>query len=136
MKKLNELTDEQYAAVLEDARRLGAEHGRNAASWWEQDAIGGRASSRVDTKETARRVLQGIDDGDPLILDSLPNPNLSGEWADDMTPARLLAELGIEDTDGPMLGGLADLCTEYEDAARLAVEDEIARLCKSHLRNR
>lgn len=135
MKNLSDLTDEQYRALLDDARSLGEQHGRNAASWWEQDAIGGRASG--DTRAVARRVLRGINDGDPEILDSLPCPNLSGEWADGMTPAELFAYLDIEVPDDhesdPFNQWSDEICSEYETGASQGAQDEVARLCKSHL---
>lgn len=52
------------------ASDLGRDHGESAAAWWEQDALGGRATE--DTTATAERVLRGIEDGDPLVLDALP----------------------------------------------------------------
>lgn len=58
-------------AVL-DAEDVGVEHGASAADWWQQEVLGGRATG--DAVSTARRVLQGLEDGDPEILDALPGP--------------------------------------------------------------
>lgn len=58
-------------AVLQ-AGDIGREHGAAAAEWWEQDSIGGRAAG--DTTAMARRVVRGIEDGDPAVLDCLPGP--------------------------------------------------------------
>ncbi|MFG2043952.1 DUF4314 domain-containing protein [Dactylosporangium sp. NPDC048998] len=58
-------------------RAVGAADGADAAEWWVQDTLGGRASG--DTAATARRILTGIDDGDPAILDTLPGTNAG--WA-------------------------------------------------------
>lgn len=54
------------------AREVGREHAKNAAAWWQQGALGGRATG--DSAAVARRVLQGLDDGDPAIIDMLPGP--------------------------------------------------------------
>ena len=75
------------------------------------------------------RILKGIQDGDPVVLDNLTTPNLSGEWADDPTPQTLADDLGIETDDDR----LDDLCTLWEDAAHRAFWDEIERTCKYHL---
>lgn len=122
------MTDQEWTDLEAEAATLGKEAGENAAAWWQQNAIGGRATG--DTLETARRVLQGLEDGDPETLDALPFPNLSGEWADDPTPATLYAELGItaeDDTDDMAL------CDAWQDAASSAVQSEVERLCREHL---
>jgi hypothetical protein len=48
------------------------------------------------TKLDAERLLIGLLDGDPEILDELPSPRLSGEWADDPRPSDLFAEAGVD----------------------------------------
>lgn len=64
-----------------DARKLGEDAGRAAASW----TLDGNAS-----REHYERLARMMDDGDPALEDCLPaRPNLSGEWADAMTPRRL-----------------------------------------------
>lgn len=128
-----ELTTAEWEKIVKEAAQEGTRAGVNAAAWWEQDAIGGRTSSRDNTKETARRVLAGIEDGDPEILDSLPCPNLSGGWADAMTPARLLDCLGV-DAESVTPEEESEICEAWEMAARDAVGDEIARLCAQHLK--
>lgn len=108
------------------AAKIGREHGRNAAGWWEQDAIGGRATG--DVRPAALRTLSGIEDGDPEILDSLPGPDLSGQWADGYSSRDLYTELSVDgiDDDG-------SLCDAYEMAFSEAVHDEIARMCREVL---
>jgi hypothetical protein len=96
-----------FGSILEDARKLGAEHGRAAGSW----VIDGNTS-----RETARAILDGWEDCDPQIMDMMPAP-LSGEWADSMTPARLLYEL----TDG--VGEYVHTDDELHDAACAAYEE-------------
>ena len=56
-----------WAATLARLRAMGAEAGHRAAEWWAQDTIGARATG--DVRATARRILAGIDDGDPAVLD-------------------------------------------------------------------
>ena len=75
------------------------------------------------------RILKGIQDGDPEVLDQLITPNLSGEWADDPTPQTLANDLGIE-TDDDRLDGL---CTLWEDAAHQAFWGEIEQTCRYYL---
>ncbi|MEU9511028.1 DUF4314 domain-containing protein, partial [Micromonospora sp. NPDC048170] len=52
-----------WAAALQRMRAAGTEAGRTAAEWWAQDTITARAGG--DTRLAARRILAGIDDGDP-----------------------------------------------------------------------
>ncbi|WP_018352041.1 hypothetical protein [Longispora albida] len=53
--------------VMREVGRAGA---ANVAAGWAQHTIGGSASG--DVQATARRVLTGIDDSDPAVLDALP----------------------------------------------------------------
>src|SRR5215216_5766452 len=89
--------------AIEQAAKIGREHGANAASWWEQDALGGRATH--DTRYTAEAVLKGLEDGDPAILDSLPQPDLSGQWADGYSSQDLLSDIGLNDGDASFFEG-------------------------------
>lgn len=126
------MTDKEYEAWRKAAEELGAEAGKNAADWWEQDAIGGRATR--SERECAELTLRGLDDGDPLVLDSLPCPNLSGEWAGDPTPRSLAEELGFNPdgyNDGPEI--LSDLCDAWQDAASDAVVSAVESHCRSYL---
>jgi hypothetical protein len=126
------LTDAQYDAAIAEATRIGGEHGRNAAEWWEQDVIGGRTTG--DPKPTARRVLDGMRNGDPMILDSLPRPDLSGEWADGYTPANLVEdiEFKLDRAHEPDFDKYEDctddLCQAYEDVFIEVVWDRLIEL--------
>jgi hypothetical protein len=104
---LRDDTDLYYAA-----RAAGAEHGRAAASWY----FNGNTSV-----ETFSRVLRGIDEGDPAVLDTFPASPLSGEWADDPTPASVLESLELE-PDDPRADEAID---NYEDAFYEAVHHAI-----------
>ncbi|WP_019030719.1 DUF4314 domain-containing protein [Salinispora arenicola] len=69
-----------WTAILARLRALGAEAGRGAADWWAQDTLGGRATG--DVRPAARRILAGIDDGDPAVLDGLPTFTPPTRWHD------------------------------------------------------
>lgn len=76
--------------AVKEAENLGKRHGENAAQWVIQDSWGGRVASIKQSEENARAFLKGIEEGDPMIMDSYSPPNLSGEWADSMTESALL----------------------------------------------
>jgi hypothetical protein len=79
-------------------------------------------------------VLDGIDDGDPEILETLPYADLSGQWADGVTPQTLCEHVGIDDDDDDtqaMLGG--DLCDAYEEGFNTAAGDAVAKACRAVL---
>lgn len=59
-----------------EAFRVGYERGQAAGSW----VIDGNTSEK-----TARHILNGIEEGDPVVLDMAPAP-LSGEWAGESIP--------------------------------------------------
>ena len=103
------------------ATALGANAGRAAASW---------VTDGNTTPATYRRILQGIEDGDPEVLDACRTPDLSGEYAGDPTPRTLADELGLEDGDDDWLD---DCCTAYEVAASQSFWDELERVCRLQL---
>ncbi|MFJ6167241.1 DUF4314 domain-containing protein [Micromonospora orduensis] len=70
----------EWAATLRRMRAAGTEAGQTAAEWWAQDTIGTRVSG--DTRLTARRILAGIHDADPAVLDTLPHFSSGGESVD------------------------------------------------------
>ena len=128
---------DKYTAALDYARKLGAQHGTNAAAWYAQDAFGGRVARGAD--ESTRRILAGIADGDPAILDTFPVADLSGEWAGMMTGPELVEDaIGeadiFEDEDGNLPGEyhdwFADICDAYESAFSGAAADEIERAAR------
>lgn len=104
------------------AAEIGARHGKAAASWF----FDGNTST-----ETYRRILAGIEDHDPEILDSLPSHGLSGEMADGYSSRDLERELGIDpDTETEDFGDISDA---YETAFNEAVQHEIERIARLHL---
>ncbi|MEV0133687.1 DUF4314 domain-containing protein [Dactylosporangium sp. NPDC050688] len=62
--------------LLDALRIVGGTDGVDAAEWWTQNTLGGRAGG--DTTVRARRILAGIEDGDPAILDTLPSAD--ADW--------------------------------------------------------
>src|SRR6266542_7019281 len=87
--------DAAWQHTLAVLRQAGQNAGADAADWWAQDTVGGRATG--DSTATARAVLAGIDDGDPAVLDALPVCDLSGQWADTPTEADLYAHAAPPD---------------------------------------
>lgn len=121
---------------LVTARNMGKEVGANFAHWVAQDTFGGRVTR--NHKEAARAVLESIESCDYIHMD-VRLPNLSGEYADEMTPTKLLedvlwhtdAERG-EHTD-EVEEALDDICTEWEDGVRMGYEWQLSQLAKSVL---
>ena len=113
------------------AIRLGREQGENAAGWWIQENGGGRDTRPAkDLVAMAERILAGLDDGDPEILDGIPAPDLSGQWADGLTPRGLLDWIGADPDSTRAAEAESDLCDAYEDAFSRAATDAITK----HLR--
>ena len=108
--------DKLVDQAIAEAEKLGKAHGINAAQWAIQDSWGGRVSSPQDYK-AAKAFLDGAEAGDPAILDQFTPPNLSGEWADSMTPRSLIEEV----TEGEIM-----LTEEEADAVFQAYETEAA----------
>jgi len=109
---------------IEAARKLGREHARNVASW---------AADGNSDPEHIRRVLRMLDDGDAAAWDYLPEPpNLSGEWADGLTPAKLLDELDVPvGADDAARDELVDaICNAYEEG----VSEAFGPACEEELR--
>ncbi len=71
--------------------------------------------------EAYARILKGIEDCDPEVMDMQPSP-LSGEWAGDPTPDSLGKEWGLEgDT-------LSEACDIFEQAYSEAFWAEVERV--------
>ena len=110
-----------YDHAIAKAAEIGAEHGHNAATWFETD--------------NPAAILQMLEDGDPIVYASLPQPDLSGQWADGYTPAQLSADTDMYVAyDGSEPDeALSELCDAYEEAFSMAVEAEVGRVCRYHL---
>lgn len=118
------------------ARNLGREHGANTAHWVAQDTFGGRCTR--DHKAKARAVLESIESCDHMHMD-VTLPNLSGVYADGLTPQRLLEDV-LWQTDArrgmhvqEVEEALDDICQAYEDGVTEGYEWQLATLAKSTL---
>jgi len=112
------------AELRNKATGLGQRHGRGSAEWY------------FDRSEPSRddylRVLKGIEDGDPAILDTFVSGSLSGEWADDMTPRSLFDELDMTDSQIITLGD--EVCEAFEQGFNSAYQDKVVETCQYHLK--
>lgn len=117
-----------WGQVLDALRFAGAQAGRSAADWWAQDTVGGRASG--DTAGTARKILTGIDDGDPAVLDTLPTVDLP---ATDGEPDFYTAAVA---DSGPGWSELAaaeqqEALDAYRHGADTAITDRVTDHCRA-----
>lgn len=136
------MTRKTFGALRADARREGEKAGKRAgASFFDGNT----------DDATYARVLAGIDDGDPEILDALPMLDLSGQWADGDTDRDVLDLIGVvyeedgDDVEGDevktnddgdeVVGveGQNDLIADFRDAYDSAVVAEIKRIARSML---
>jgi hypothetical protein len=112
---------------------LGQEHGKSAASWFS-----------CPDADTANSIISKLDNCDPEIYDSLPCPDLSGEWSGvfnghDMlvliTEAFEYLSYAMSESDYEhCLDELSDeACTSYEGAFHMIVEKEVIRVCQYQL---
>ncbi|MEH0931419.1 DUF4314 domain-containing protein [Micromonospora sp. CPCC 205558] len=117
-----------WAAALQRMRAAGIEAGHTAAEWWAQDTIGARASG--DTRLTARRVLAGIDEGDPAVLDAIPRYTSAGGSVD-TAGWELFADATGDTTGwfGLRIQQRDEAMTVYRDAFDTAATDRITDLC-------
>lgn len=116
-----------WPALVTAVRAAGARE--QAADWWAQDTLGGRATG--DTAAVARRIMAGIDDGDPHICDQLPtfaSNDVPGE-------ADLINELGAGPRqDKPLTSKHRDDgVTAYAMSFDQAVLDRAGQLCRDVL---
>jgi hypothetical protein len=119
------LTADPIEKAIAYARAEGTQDGLAAASWY----FDGNT-----TTETHARVLKGLEDGDPAVLDTLPSPDLSGEWADVRSGPQLVAEAaeeaGLEAYSEIVQDAFSEICDAYETAFSEAAQDEIERLAR------
>jgi hypothetical protein len=106
--------------TTDQARKIGSEHGKAAASW----VFDGNT-----TDENYRATLAGIENGDPQVMDAYRTPDLSGEYSGDYTDQDLAADLGLDqDSDS-----LDDAATAYLDATSEAFWSEVERIAREHV---
>lgn len=113
------VTDE----LIEAVREAGIRAARNAATW---------IADGTTPTDSIRGMLQGIDECDPVTMDALDalRPNLSGEWADDLTPVGLAVD--ILDMDGCDIPH--DDIDTIADAWTQGVDDTFVEACETKLR--
>jgi hypothetical protein len=124
-----------WTATLARLSAAGTEAGRGVAEWWAQDTIGGRTTG--DVRPAARRILTGIDDGDPAVLDGLPTFTPPIRWHDGTDTAEVrYTEAVYEAAQGqaPAWRDLSDTQrAETIDASReafdTAVLERVTELC-------
>lgn len=117
---MSKFTDPEWKALLRKAETAGKKAGAASASWF----FDGNT-----TKETYRRVLRGIDDGDPEILDRFPVLDLSGQWGGGTTDRDVLDDIGVDEDE---------YTAEAEDALINAYRDahdiEVGRVIEKEAR--
>src|SRR5262245_57351269 len=101
--------------ILKKAEQDGRGAGANSAMWYYDRS--------EPTRENLLKVLKGMDDGDPEILDTFVSGSLSGEWADDMTPKRLYEELDMNDKQIEVAS--EEVCDAWEAAFNSAYADQV-----------
>lgn len=121
--KSEKLTDAEYAQLKVSAEKQGASDGKSMGGW----AFDGNTSDAHYA-----RVLQGIEDGDPEILDMLPHLDLSGQWADGPTEEDVLGSFVPEDIELE-LEERDELIEAYRDAFDMAAADEVERAAREHV---
>lgn len=122
--------DTAYDAAIRYATALGREDGAAAASW---------AYDGNTPREWYVAVRKGLADGDPAILDQLPAPDLSGQWAGTLTGPDLVRDAILASgADGTTMQDaeeywFTDICDAYDDAFNDAVYADIERACAIQL---
>jgi len=76
------VSEVEFNRLKDAVRKVGEEHGAARGSW----VVDGNT-----TKATAERLVKGLDDGDPEVIDSLPELRI-GEWADDPSENDIVSE--------------------------------------------
>jgi len=131
IRSYEDLTDAQWKAALAKAKGLGHKDGANAAEWVIQDSWGGRVSRPGQADQAARAFLKMWDEGDTGTLDYPRPPDLSGEMADTLSPAKLYFILGLgkdfSDTDD------MELAQAYEEGSNESFFDTLVMSAKAHL---
>ena len=111
-----------YEELRSRAEMIGQRHGKNAAGW----------TYDGNTPDTWYAwMLKGIDVGDPMVLESVREPSLSGEYGDDYSDADLFEE--VEATELECDEAQDEIADAYITAARMAFWDAIETACRRHL---
>ena len=107
------MTDAEFAACKAQAAEAGKRAGHATGTW----LVDGNTSDA-----TRAKVRQGIEDGDPEVMDSLPWCDLGGQWADGLTEQDIIGETDAdpESLEPEEVTELVDAYREAYDAAMLA----------------
>ncbi|WP_326564433.1 DUF4314 domain-containing protein [Micromonospora peucetia] len=118
-----------WAAALQRMRAAGTEAGRTAAESWAQDTIGARAGG--GTRLAAHRILSGLDEVDPVVLDALPRFSSAGDPVD-TAGWELFADANgdVSGWFGLRIQQRDEAMAVYRDAYDTAVTDRVAELCQ------
>lgn len=111
------------ATASDRAVERGTADGTDAAGWYVQEVV---------RRDSAVSVLRGIDDGDPMVLDTFPVLDLSGQWADGPSVSSVLADLDLDCLD-PDSDVAEEVVDAYRDAFDSAVHVEVERACRAVL---
>jgi hypothetical protein len=98
------------------------EHGKAAASW---------VTDGNTSQETYRRLLEGIRDGDPEVLDSIHSPTGDLSEGGDYTTDDLMADAGWVPHDGTDLRD--ELAEQYSRDVPEAFWHEVERTCRDQV---
>jgi hypothetical protein len=111
--------------MIAEARERGADAAKAAASWVTD------GNSDIDER---RRVLAMMRNGDPAADDYLPRePDLSGEFADDLTPRTLLIEISGDDYESLSHAEQERLEQELSEAFEDGVRETFTATCEAEL---
>jgi hypothetical protein len=124
-----------WTATLARLRAAGTEAGRGAAERWAQDTIGGRATG--DVRITARRILAGIDDIDPAMLDGRPTFTPPIRWHDGKDTKQTIEVRSTETAQGQARRWQDLTDTQWDEAIAASFEafdtallERVTELCR------
>lgn len=111
---------DQVSMAEQLAAKAGTAYGKDAASW-------ALEPHRLTVPEM-KRLLKGIQDGDPAIMDGFREPSLNGEFQDAPTSNRVATEAGLN----PDTEDIDKAVEAWEEAATSAFWGELERVLALH----
>ena len=118
------MNDATFSIYLQEAVSLGAHDGKQDAITWDHNTFA--TVYGMDAAKLAQTILEGIENCDPMVLDTLPLLDLSGQWADMPTEDEYLAQIGMEKDEGTpeerdeVISSYRDA---YDEAAQIGAEE-------------
>jgi hypothetical protein len=118
----------RWAKTLDRLSEAGRQHGA-AAAWWQQYALGGRTTG--DVTATAARVLSGLDNLEPRVLDTLP----AAPFSDALIEQVYTEHTSRLSTAWRRLRPSQRVATvdAYRDAYESALHQQVATYCRQEL---